>query len=150
MGRAGVRMSQYGRSVWMLGGWQAQWAELGWGLWWNVPNFESLLLLPGSLTPLHSCHATFHIRTSSSIQTRGGCNLRCLHILGVGGNVGTPPPVLPKSPLAGERKETLAAQARRGYQKQMDSKECAKPKPGMVSNIPGPALYSPSPQVIIP
>lgn len=137
-------MSQYGRAVWMLGGWQAQWAEHGWGLWWNVPNFDSLLLLPGNLTPLHSCRATFHIRTSRSIQTRGDCSLRCLHILGVGGLVCTPPPVLPKSPWTGEGKEVLAAQARRWYQKQMDSKECTKPKP-RVSNIPGPGSPFPRP-----
>lgn len=104
-GKAGARMSQYRRAVWMLGGWQAQWAEQGWSVWWNVPNFDSLLLLPGSLTPLHSCCATFHIRTSRSIQTRGGCNLRCLHILGVGGLVGTLSSVLPKNPWAGEGEE---------------------------------------------
>lgn len=39
----------------MLGGWQAQWAEQGLGVWWNVPKFCPLLLLPGSLTLLCCC-----------------------------------------------------------------------------------------------
>lgn len=122
----------------MLGGWQAQWAEQGLGVWWNVPKFCSLLLLPGSLTPLHSCCTTFPFQSiqiypnkrwlQSEMSTHSGS------WAGEGGDLWSHPHLCQ---IGGEGEDVLAVGVRQWYWERMDSKECTKSTEG---SIPGPSL----------